>query len=218
MNTQEVIRDSKDVYDPTRINEIPTSWFNNVDSILDIGSNDGTTLLKSEYASLFKRLDDENKYYGIDVIQFETTQLKNITQEDILKFDTPRRFDCVLCIHVLEHIPLQSWPDLIKKMIGWLNLNGRLILSVPFNEPKSGYVCGHEHESQKHLVFGITEKTFRSMLPGLIFRTTITENRFNGDGAGLLRSHLCWLKRLVMRHPYRRNFGLILIFWQKTEM
>ena len=213
---EKIERDSKGVHDPTRINEIPPSWFERVDSILDLGSNDGLTLLKSEYASFFGRLDREDKYLGIDVIRFQTTHLRNIIRDNILRFDTERRFDCVLCIHSLEHIPIELWPNLIKKMKKWLNPNGCLIIGVPYNELDRNYVSEHEHESQAHVVFEINERTFRPFLSD-ITKIVITDNRFNGDGSGLLWSHFRWIKRVLTRHPYRKSSGRLLMLWRKTR-
>lgn len=207
-------RDSNGVYDPTRINEIPLHWLTSAESILDIGAYDGKTQSISEYASMFKRLDATGEYLGVDVLRPDVRYLNNIVQADVLDFKTDRTFACVLCIHLLEHIERQHWPFIIRRLKSFVNPGGIIIIGTPYNELP--YTVS-DPSPMTHKVFSITERDLLRFFPTAEIRIIITQNRFNGDGAGLLKSHLRWFKRFIFRHPYTKSSGRILLRWKKED-
>ena len=57
-----------------------------------------------------------------------------IIKGDIFQYETEIRYDTILLLHVLEHISLDQWGDLLSKLDSLLAPNGYLVVNVPFAE------------------------------------------------------------------------------------
>lgn len=204
--------------DTQRIDNVDFAWLKDAEMVLDIGSGDGTTNIHSIHGEWFKRLDAEGRYLGVDAQKFDKTLLTNILDEtNIQDFDTPKTFDCILCLHVLEHVPFEDWGIIFEKIKKWLRPNGYLIVGVPYKQGRKDYKMQYP-PPVGHVTFDITEETFEPYIGGLILRDVeiVVSNTFNGDGANIIWASLRWLKRFLTMHPYRKNGLAILLRYQKT--
>jgi 2-polyprenyl-3-methyl-5-hydroxy-6-metoxy-1,4-benzoquinol methylase len=104
----------------------------NCKNILDFGCGDG----RFE----FEMKDSEVMVEGIDYSQKAigfakafNLQNKKITFicQDLLKKSESRKYDAIVSIETLEHIPPKELKKLIKKFSKLLNKQGRLIITVP---------------------------------------------------------------------------------------
>lgn len=101
----------------------------NCNSLLELGCGVGAGLIE------LQRILPKIKYSGCDFskkgIEIAKKDGKNIDffQLDITKGVTIKKYDCIICISVLEHITNY------KKVIeSWLKICKYLIIKVPFNE------------------------------------------------------------------------------------
>lgn len=97
--------------------------------ILDVGSSNGYGAINSRYRDWFYF----QSYLGIDIQRFEETFLP-IIKGDIFQYETEVRYDTILLLHVLEHMSLDQWGDLLSKLDSLLAPNGYLVVNVPFAE------------------------------------------------------------------------------------
>ncbi|MFW9777495.1 MAG: SAM-dependent methyltransferase [Candidatus Heimdallarchaeota archaeon] len=165
--------------------------------ILDIGAGneewfgDELPQLESKYRDIFL---SEN-YLGID-INPPKNGLLNIIRQDLLTFEPNTRFDTILMIEVIEHISIEHWPEVFRKLRSWLNSGGYLFFSCPYNEP---YVSPHPW---RHLVFEITEKTVKNYLPDATFQIYPHPHAFAAPGENKFLCSFRYIKRLLTDHPF----------------
>jgi len=107
------------------------------ESVVDVGCGEGNE------AELFRFLGKNVATVNFDP---KTNYYKADYFGDYLDVDFGRRFDCIWCSHVLEHIRM---PGLfLDKLFADLNDDGVLALSVPYNEFNSGatgFSIGHHN-------------------------------------------------------------------------
>ncbi|WP_158006807.1 class I SAM-dependent methyltransferase [Piscirickettsia litoralis] len=106
-------------------------------NFLDIGAGPGKPLLA--LSPLFKStlaIEPKQNYYdqlvkkGVNVIQsnFQDTLLK-------------RKFDLVLCCHMLYHVPIKEWPCFLEKLIHSIAADGIAIIIIGANRGKHAELC-----------------------------------------------------------------------------
>ena len=127
-------------------NEVPISCIGN--SVLDVGSSNSEGATKSIHGNHFLN----NEYLGIDVQKFEHTPLPVICC-DIFDFHPDKQFDTILCLHVLEHIPIAQWPNFFTHLNTMLKNGGHIVVNVPYKCDGSSNSLG----PMKHEVLQITE-------------------------------------------------------------
>lgn len=200
------------------IDDIKTEWLENATMVLDIGCNDGTTNVRSRHGDWFKKMDAEDRYWGVEVTDFKEQKLKNILMgvdiSDVALHE--EHFDCVLCISVFEHIYFEKWDEIFEKIFKCLMPGGSLIIAVPYKQRLKDYAMRYP-PPVGHTVFDISEETFGPFTKGfkLIDMSIETSNTFDGDGANIVWASLRWLKRWLTRHPYRKSGKTIMLRYEK---
>lgn len=207
---------------------IPDRVFSDGGSILELGSGDGSSQLGSRHADRFRR-----DYLGID-FRDDLTPLLNVVQENFLDFETSERYDLVLAIAVLEHIPLSCWPLLFEKMSQWVKSGGHVVVLVPHDEQLRSYVTSEDYNFCKknypvigyggpcHVVHGITPKVLRHFLPAACVSEVRHHIVFRDPQESLVRASARFVKRLLTGHRFvwrglRRKKHLLVAIWRKSE-
>lgn len=90
-------------------------------SLLDIGAGDSQIVAKL------------NGYYSdtwaVDIEQTPSGAQTNV-KADFLAWEVGRKFDCIMCLQMLEHVPNPR--DFIARMLGMLSKGGSIIITVPY--------------------------------------------------------------------------------------
>ncbi len=152
--------------------------FDQPKKILDIGFGFGKYgFLSREYLSTWnkEKIDDNLVIDGIEIYKKYISDLqKNIYNkiyvENIMKIfrKIKKRYDLVLCIDVLEHLPKAEGKKLLKKIY---ENNKSVLISTPINPSQQGIVFGNKYESH---ISKWTKKDFKFTKNLLIL-----QNRFN---------------------------------------
>ncbi|TSD02427.1 MAG: type 12 methyltransferase [Parcubacteria group bacterium Athens0714_24] len=101
------------------------------DSLLDIGCGDGRFLHEA------KKGFPNAILLGIDSSQRAISLAKAINPEinficgDIQKINLDKKYDIITAVEVLEHIPSQDIRSFLESLGRLLNVNGKLIITVP---------------------------------------------------------------------------------------
>ena len=195
-------------------------WLNNIRTVFEVGANDGYAQVNSSMASWFKVIETRDGYLGIDIIEKpEKVYLNDIIYKtDIRKTINFPQHDCVLCIHVLEHIHWAFWENIIIRLWSLVKPDGVLIIGVPYRQKRKDYV--HRDIDWGHKVFNILESDFSEKWTGIKETPTIEIHKtdlFRGDGVSLWWAILRKIKRVLTRHPYRKNQRSILLKWKKPS-
>lgn len=184
--------------------------------ILEIGARWGQYQMLSKHKERFISED----YYGID-IEFDECSL-NIERADVLEWETTEKWDTILALDIIEHIPYRDWPVLFEKMRRWLRSGGHLIVSCPYKERIANFPSRFlEDHKMAHVVFGIDKKLLHRWMPDAKFAFTWTYEFPRVEGERLIKSVLRAVKRIFTLHKYaflwvpRRRH--ILAFWKKTD-
>ena len=181
-------------------------------SILDIGAGTGEAQITSDNANHFIRASAEGRYQGIDKFQENISGL-NIECADL--FDYDGKYDTVICMHVVEHYPIENWDLLFTLLKGFVKRGGWLILGAPFFENERDYRHMELSDWRKHRVFRISAKTFHPFLGGV--RCFESRNNY-GSVRVTIRGLIWWLRCWVKGDRYfpfglmRRSF---IMFWEK---
>lgn len=181
--------------------EIPKALFQGANSILDIGAADGWNQTVSIHKDHFLK----KRYVGIDPLKQENPYLP-IIKDNALEWDTKDKFDLVICMHVIEHISVDCWPELFRRLMKWTTKSGYLVIGCPYNEIWKG--ISHTVEYSPHLVFEIKPKMLEYYIPdiktillGESGRSFVYEEGENY--AWVLLRHL---RRLLTGHYYAYNW------------
>lgn len=203
--------------------------------ILDIGSGDGSSQLGSIHKDKFLSAE----YFGIDIRANVLDSKMHIFNADIVDFDFDIncKWDTILAIAVIEHIPFSKWELLFKKLRSWVAPNGYLVVMTPSAEKLNNYIYSKDYLSHKnnplyglgsksncHVVFDITPKILRFVMPNAKvkeLRKSFSHVPFREDSESFLWAILRLIKRFVTRHPYVRNIGgkrHLLAIWKNSQI
>lgn len=172
--------------------------------ILDVGSSNGY----GAFSSIHKELLKSREYLGIDIQQFDKIYLP-IIKADIFEYETEIRYDTILLLHVLEHIPLDQWEKLLTKLVSLLAPNGYLVVNVPFAEREHSATSDH----MIHEVLNIDETLlsqywdFQKYL--YVGKQTAKVVVFRGPSENFFRSCIRFVIRILIHHKHsviRRYF------------
>lgn len=194
-----------------------------------MGCGDGNSQIESRHKSHFLN----NGYVGLD-IRSDLASKINIVNADVFDYETDKKFDAVLAIAVIEHIPFSYWPKLFDKLKSWTNEGGYIAILVPHDEMLTEYITSVDykhclehypvvnHGVPCHVVHGINGKVLQHFLP----RAEIIEVRrklhFREKGEGLIRPTLRFIKRILTRHKYIRMWWfrkkyVIMAIWKNED-
>lgn len=171
-------------------NEIPA--FTLGKKILDVGSSDGVGAFLSRYGRYFL----SNDYLGIDIQQFSKLWMPVVTT-DLFDFETTEKYDTILLLHVLEHIPLSKWHAVYNKYSKFVKSGGYIVVNVPYMESKQ---AENSCEYQEHLVLNIDRRVLKNFCDFdriYIVRKYI----FRENYEGFLKPMLRFFYRIIRRHP-----------------
>lgn len=206
---------------------LPDYIFRENGTILEFGSGDGNSQVESRHASFFM----SEGYVGID-IRTDISPKINIINSDVFEYETDTKFDTVLAIAVIEHIPFSYWPKLFDKLKSLTKEGGYIVILVPHDERLSDYITSEDydhclkhypvvgHGVPCHVVHGITEKVLQHFLPGADVIEVRRKLNFREEGEGLLRPTLRFVKRVLTRHKYIREFRkryLLIAIWKNVN-
>lgn len=174
--------------------------------VLDIGSSNGEAAFKSgKFHGCM--------YLGIDCQIFETLYMP-VVQADLFDFEPCDTYDTILFLHVLEHVPLVYWENILSKYAGFLNPNGHIVVNVPYKDHSLGG-AGY----MKHVVLNIDEALLKGVWKFDSFKYGLSPVKFRANGESLFRAVLRAFYRIITRHPYslleRKRVNLIAI-WRNT--
>jgi len=183
-----------------RYDDLPYRCIRGAKSILDVGSSDGSMAKTSHYGPIFDRVNATGDYLGLDIQEFSDPHY-NIIQQDILDFVPQREYDLVIASHIIEHIGIEKWPELLDMLYDCVAEGGYLIVAVPFKQRER--VCPYECDAMRHKVFGIDKKMLERFLPGGRYLYSIGKwPQFREEGEFLLYAVLRLFYRVLTSHPY----------------
>ena len=188
--------------------DIPDAILQGEKTILEFGPATGINHLISRHRDFFIDNNNAGRYLGIDIIPYKERYL-TIEKGDIRDFETDKRFDIVLALHVLEHIEISDWPHVIEKLTSWVALGGYLIIGTPHKE--------FQNITGLHLVLRITPETIKQYLPDSEVSFFKTRYHFAEDGARFSWALLRYIWRQLKRHPYVKTTVRILAIWRNEE-
>lgn len=200
---------------PIHYDKLPDYVFENAESILDVGCMSGLNALLSRHRQHFLAAEQRGDYLGLDIQQQEKQYLQPIVCDDILTTNISKQFDVVLCLHVIEHIPFEKWPQLFMILCDRVALCGYLVIRCPHDDPPE-LNYGHQH-----LVFHIQPDMLRTFLPGArIFKQRRRYEHFRNEGESLIWAMGRFIWRILTRHYYRYrllgNYEVVAI-WKKED-
>lgn len=178
--------------DHARYNEIPSEYLQGAKTILDVGCGNGANQIGSIHHSFFEVNNAFGRYTGIDIVSFHYVYL-NINTEDIVTRKESLQYDLVIALHVLEHIKIEHWDSVCRKLIDAVASGGVLIIGVPYKEKMEPSF------SPDHVVFDIDEGMLLSYFPQMTFAYFRYIIPFHQDGKGIIYSFLRYVKRKLLR-------------------
>ena len=102
-----------------------------IDSIMDVGSGKTSCLEQFDWIPIRKTIDIAHPY---------TSEFVGGIKADFLEYQVDERYDLVLCLQVLEHIPQVE--EFTQKLF---DVSRSVLISVPYKWPK-GSTKGHIHD------------------------------------------------------------------------
>ena len=194
--------------------QIPDFYFEQSISILDVGCMTGLNAILSRHREHFLKAQEHGTYQGIDIKEYDRSFLSPIDTCDILEYNSDRKYDLVLALHVVEHITFENWLRLFSILRSLVTDGGYLIVATPFNQ-RDTEIEGHP----EHVVFNIREKTLSSFMNDATFsKHLVGYKHFRNHGEKLSWAILRFVWRLLTRNKYRyrRLYELIAIEQKKS--
>jgi len=113
---------------------------------------------------------------------------------DMNDFDIARRFDRVVSVEMFEH--MRNWPELLRRINGWLKLNGKLFVHV-FVHRELAYLFNEEGDVNWMAQYFFKEGMMPSEnLLTLINRDMTVERFWRINGRHYARTLRAWLERI----------------------
>lgn len=202
-------------------NEIPYCCIKDVKSILDIGSSNGIMAKSSNYSHIFDKVNDAGNYLGVDIQEFEVTHY-HVIRKDVLDFIPEREYDLVIASHIIEHIDIGKWGNLLDRLYGCVAQGGYIIINVPFKQNRPDY--GRGCAAMEHKVIQIDKWLLEGFLPnGRYFYSRERRYHFREKGEFFLYAVLRFIYRALTFHPFsifiQRGYPCRIIgVWRKKEV
>jgi len=194
---------------PEHYDRIPNYCIENATSILDVGCMSGINAILSRHREHFVRVESNNQFLGVDILEYPKNYLSPIIIKNFLDFHTQKHFDLVIALHFIEHIPFEYWPKIFEKLKYLVSHNGYLIIATPHNE-KSYDGC--------HFTFNIKETTFSDFLENITVKIKrATYRNFREPNESLLWATIRAIYRIITRHEYRYRLWSnkeIMVIWK----
>ena len=192
--------------------QIPDYCLQDANSILDVGSMNGLSALLSRHREHFLNAEARNMYQGVDIQQYPRLFLEPILTCDILDFETGKKYDLVLALHVVEHIAFENWPRLFDILHGLVAPGGYLVVATPHKE--------NEKEAPPvHVVFDIRKELLSSFMPhATICKPRVSYRHFREWGESRLWATARFVWRLLKRHKLRFKWVHEIIAIEKREL
>ena len=196
---------------PRRYNAIPNYCFEDANSIFDIGCMSGLNAILSKHREHFIRIESEQKFLGIDIVEYPKYYLEPVIIQDFLDFDITQQFDLVIMLHTLEHIPINYWGKVFEKLKHLVSNNGYLMISTPYKE-KFGI-------DDSHSVFDIQERTFRHFINDAIISVRrVPYRHFKEHNENILWAISRFIYRIITRHKYSWfNAKELIVIWKRAD-
>lgn len=98
--------------------------------VLEIGSGPGWDADALEEAGLKVRRTDITQAF----IDFQRARGKQVDRLDVINDDLGGPYDCIVTLHVLQHVEPGDLPAVLAKVAGALRPGGRFLVSIPLGE------------------------------------------------------------------------------------
>ena len=138
------------------LKEVPKDW-----TVLDVW------LANWSFLNFIHRLRPDLKLYWIDITDTKDIIPEYITfiQADATNFDLKQKFDLVISNHLIEHLPVNSVPNMFKCIHNHIKNDWYFLLTVPsfsksfFNDPT--HIRPYNKESIKKLLEMINFENYK---------------------------------------------------------